>query len=488
MIQDEIDMACLGPYVLDEMDEARKIEVHRLWEVEHLTMRQIAEKLRMGRRTVTRILGGEPAKKPRKPSIIAPYERLIAEWYKATPSLMAIQVLNRLRGYGYTGGYGTVKRATKELRKKRPAAFFELTFLPGEEAQVDWMAWKVGEAAVYGFVYILAWSRYAVVRFYPRHTLEFFLDGHIRAFHEVGGVAHRHRYDNLRSVVVKRYPETQYNPVFLDFARHYGFSIHACNVARANEKGRVERVIRDLKAFLRTTPVASLAELNAKVLSWLKERNLRIHRTTKRPPAEMLREERLRPLPQIDARTYRRLSATATKTAFVEFDTNRYSVPTAYAGMDCEILALPDTVEIIVQGKRVASHPRIFKKHDKSELPAHREGLLLRSPRTKFQRIFELMAGLGPEIKAFLENGQAEGEDAVQAAYVMFRLLRGISKETLLSAVREANSLRVYKIKYVHSLLESSGTKEPATVRPQDERLLEINYEARRLDDYDDLI
>jgi len=488
MIQDEIDSACLGPYLLDEMDETRKIQVKQLWEVERLTMRQIAEKLRMGRRTVTRILRGETAKKPRKPSIIAPYERLIAEWYKATPALMAFQVLNRLRGYGYTGGYGTVKRATMEFRKKRPEAFFELTFLPGEEAQADWMEWKIGTTPVYGFVYVLAWSRYAVVHFYPRHTLEFFLDGHIRAFHEAGGIAHRHRYDNLKSVVLKRYPEVQYNPAFLDFSRHYGFSIHACNVARGNEKGRVERLIRDIKNALRVMEIKDLRDLNSKIADWLKERNLRIHRTTKRPPAEMLAEEKLRPLPQIDARPYRRVLTTATKTAFVEFDTNRYSVPTTFAQTVCEILALSDTVEILVQGRRVAVHPRLFSRNVKAELPGHREGLLLRSPRTKFQRIYELMAGLGPEIKRFLQAAQAEGEDAVQAAYVMFRLLRGISKETLLSAVREANALKVYKIKYVHSLLESSGAKEPPTVRPQDERLLEITYETRRLDDYDELI
>jgi len=470
------------------MDETLRIEVRRLWEVERLTMRRIATKMRMGRKTVSRIIRGDKIVKPGPPALIAPFERLMVEWYKETPALMAIQVFNRLRGYGYTGGYGTVKQATMEFRKKRREAYFELEFLPGEEAQVDWMEWKIGEAAVYGFVYILAWSRYAVVCFYPRHTLEFFLDGHIRAFHEIGGVAHRHRYDNLKSVVIRRTPEVQFNPAFLDFARHYGFSIHACNVARANEKGRVERIIRDCKGFLRVTPITSLPELNARVFAWQRERNLRVHRTTQRPPAEMLREEKLRPLPRIDARPYRRVPAAVSKTAFVEFDTNRYSVPTAYAGLAAEILALPDTVEVLVQGKRVAGHPRIFTKHDKSELPAHREGLLLRSPRAKFERIYNLMAGLGPEIKAFLENTRAEGEDAVQAAYVLFRLLRGLSKETLLSAVREANALKVYKIKYVHSLLERAGAKEPPTVRPQDERLLEIAYEARRLDDYDDLI
>ena len=213
-----------------------------------------------------------------------------------------------LRGYGYQGGYGTVKLATLPYRRKRREAFHELVFLPGEEAQVDWMEWKAGPAPVYGFIYVLAWSRYAVVRFYPRQTQEFFLDGHIRAFHEVGGIAHRHRYNNLKSVVLRRSPQIQFNPVFLDITRHYGFSIHACNVGRVNEKGRVER------------------------------------------------------------------------------------------------------------------------------------------------------------------------------------LIRGISRETLLSAVREANKIRVYKIKYIHGLLASPADRELPTVRPQDERLLEIAYEARRLDDYDDLI
>jgi len=470
------------------MDETRKIEARRLWEVEHLTMRQIAEKLRMGRKTVTRILAGDQAPRPRKPAKIAPYERLIGEWYKDTPALMAIQVLNRLRSYGYTGGYGTVKLATMELRKKRPQAFFELAFLPGEESQTDWMEWKIGSTPVYGFVYVLAWSRYAVLHFYPRQSLEFFLDGHIRAFHHVGGVAHRHRYDNLRLVVLQRSPVVRYNPAFLDFSRHYGFSIHLCNVGKANEKGRVERIIRDVKAFLRVTPVTNLEELNAKIQVWQQERNLRVHRTTGRPPAEMLREEKLRPLPRIDARPYRRVSADVSKTAFVEFDSNRYSVPSASAGLAAEILASPDTVEVFVRGRRVAVHRRLFARDQKTELPAHRESLLVRSPRTKFQRIYDLMAGLGPEIKLFLENAQEEGEDAVQAAYVLFRHLRGLSKETVLSAVREANALRVFKIKFIHSLLEHPGSKEPPPVRPQDERLLEITYEARKLDDYDDLI
>lgn len=124
----------------------------------------------------------------------------------------------------------------------------------------------------YGFVLVLAYSRYLYVHFYPRQSLEFFLDGHISAFAEVGGVAHRHRYDNLKSVVIRRKPELLYNAQFVDFASHYGFTLHACTPGRANEKGRVERAIRDINDFLRTKawttstvkwPCGGLAETTA---------------------------------------------------------------------------------------------------------------------------------------------------------------------------------------------------------------------------------
>lgn len=348
------------------------------------------------------------------------------------------------------------------------------------------MEWKLPSGAVYGFVYVLAYSRYLVVRFYPRQTLEFFLDGHLRAFHEVKGVAHRHRYDNLKSVVIRREPELRFNPQFLDFARHYGFSIHLCSPQRANEKGRVERVIRDIKDYLRVTPAESLEELNTRIGLFEKERTNRIHRTTGKTPAEALREEKLRPLPQIDSRPYRVVQASVSKTGFVEFETNRYSVPSQYSEMTAELLVLPDSLECVVQGKKVAAHRRLFLRKNKSELPSHREKLLDRTPHFKYQRILTLMKGMGKEVEQFLFEAEQEGEDLLEAAYQLFRLLKGISKETLLSAIREANSLNVHKVRYIQSLLQPQTAPHP--VSPQNQALLEITYKRRELDDYDDLI
>jgi transposase len=468
------------------MEDGLRIQVRHLREVPGLSMRQIADKLNLGRKKVWRVLRGEKMRKPAGSSILKPYERLIEKWYGEYPMLKATQVYERLKSYGYEGCYGTVKLGTQRLRQKRGECFHELEFLPGEESQVDWMEWKMASGAVYGFVYLLAYSRYAVVRFYPRQTLEFFLDGHLRAFREVKGVAHRHRYDNIKTVIIRREPELQFNPQLLDFARHYGFSIHVCTPGRANEKGRVERIIRDIKNFLRVSSLVDLADLNKKMDLWRRERNNRVHRTTGKVPSEAPAEEKLKPLPQIDYKPYRLVQAVVSKTGFVEFETNRYSVPSPYAGMAASLLALPDTLEILVQGKKVATHRRLFLRKEKSEHPSHREKLLDRTPHFKYQRILTLMRGMGAEVEQFLFEAEREGEDPLEAAYQLFRLLRGISKETLLSAVREANSLHVHKVFYIQSLLQPQTSPHP--VCPQDQRLLEITYKGRELDDYDDLI
>jgi hypothetical protein len=169
------------------MDPSKISQVKHLSEVERLTIRQIARELRMCTKTVSRIIAGrERPKKAPKPTLLARYLRLIDEWYMKRPSLKATQVYERLKDYGYVGKYTQVSAYTRSLRKRRSAVYHELEFLPGQCAQVDWMAANLPFGKVHGFVFILAWSRYLFVRFYPRSSMEFFLDGHIEACREIG--------------------------------------------------------------------------------------------------------------------------------------------------------------------------------------------------------------------------------------------------------------------------------------------------------------
>ena len=470
------------------MEPMVESQVRHLYEVEHLSIRQIAKQLRMARKTVGRVVRNERVMRSYPDSILRPYERLIDQWYQEYPFLRASQVYERLQGYGFKGSYGTVSVWTRKYRQKKRQAYHELTFLPGEEAQVDWMEERFPWGVTYGFVMILAYSRYLFVRFYPRQSLEFFLQGHIEAYREIGGVAHRHRYDNLKSVVLERSPEVKFNAQFLDFARHYGFSIHPCNPYRANEKGRVERVIRDIRDFLRVNTFEDLMDLNRRVGLWRVQRNQKIHRATEKTPVDALKEEKLKALPAIPYRPYRVVLASITKTGFVEFETNRYSIPSSYADRSCELFAYPDHLEVMIKGNRIAYHPRVFDRNGKIELPTHRETLLLMTPQFKAKRIYELIDQMDPALHHFLQEGQQEAQDPLAMAYDLFKLLRQVSKAMLLSAVREANRIKVFKTRYVQSLLQVVQPQPPNPLYPQETRLLEIDYERRNLKDYDELL
>jgi hypothetical protein len=62
------------------MDPSRISQVKHLYEVEHLTIWQIAKELRMCTKTVARIITGkERPKKPPKPTLLGPHIRLIEE-------------------------------------------------------------------------------------------------------------------------------------------------------------------------------------------------------------------------------------------------------------------------------------------------------------------------------------------------------------------------------------------------------------------------
>jgi transposase len=463
-------------------------QVRHLYEVERLSMRQIAKKLGVSRKRVFRVIRHEKIPKPLFESIVKPYERLIDQWYEEFPFLKASQVYRRLKAYEFKGSYTTVSLYTQKYRQKKRQPYHELTFLAGEAAQIDWIEARLPWGVVYGFSMILAYSRYLYVRFYPRQSLEFFLQGHIEALREMGGVAHRHWYDNIKTVVIQRSPQLKFNAQFLDFARHFGFSIHLCNPYRANEKGRIERALRDLRDWLRINTFQDLNELNRKVSLWRIQRNERVHRSTQKAPIEALKEEKLKALPTISYRPYRVVLASVSKTGFVEFETNRYSVPSSYAQRACEIFAYPDHLQVMIKANRIAFHRRCFGRRQKIEDPTHREMLLRMTPQFKSQRIHQLMDHMDPALHHFLQEAQEEGQNPLEMAYELFKLLKHTSKAMLLSAIREANRMGTFKIRYVQSLLQLPQPQPPTPVFPQQSKLLDIDYKRRDLKDYDELL
>lgn len=420
--------------------------------------------------------------------LLDPYRDLIASWFGEIPSLKALQVWKRFKERGIIVSYRSTAEYTASFRRKKQGkVYFPLTFLPGEEGQVDWFFVDhpvLGKLS--GFAIVLSYSRYVFAHFFPRYSFEFFIEGHLMAFDDFGGSPRALRYDNLKSVVLKREPLT-YNPSFLEFARYHGLEIRLCNPASGNEKGRVERLIRSIRdTFLNTADHhQSPGALNQALHQWVKDKNETVHRATDQVPVEKKKEENLKTLP---GRRWINVlicpPKRPTKTGFMIFDTNLYSVPEYKAHEPLSLHVGVDRVEIYdTKGNRIASHPRSFERKKEITNPLHRSGSRL-SDKAKRERIYVVIKTMDPVVASFLEQNAQAGEDPYESAHVFFKLLKDESRGLLLSLVREALQTRCCRMKWILSRL-SVPEVTAEEVSPQNASLLAIDYQPRPLEAYD---
>lgn len=471
------------------MDDIKN-KILYLKDVQNLSLRQIAQQSNLSRQCVSRIYSGTWQEIQPRGFLLDAYRDLIAQWFADCKSLKAIQVYQRLQERGVPVGQRTVSRYTQGFRRKKYKTYLPLSFLPGEEGQVDWFFVNhphLGKLC--GFALILSYSRYLFAHLFPRSSFEFFIEGHLMAFSSFGGCPHALRYDNLKSVVLKKQP-LQYNPSFLDFARHYSFEIRLCNLAAGNEKGRVERVIRSLRETFFNTQEhhLSLKALNQALHEWVEQKNHILHRATQKIPVEAKKEELLKALPE---RPWDNIIIHApkrsTKTGLILFDTNSYSIPDYLTGQLLSLHVRVDHIDIYtLNHQRVASHPRSFERYCQILNPSHRSCRTL-SQAAKRERIYALIKNMAPEIERFLARTEQGGDDPYQCAYQLFKLLKTTARATLLSAIRESLVQTVVKMSYVHSLLQQQPPHSHEFVSPQNKHLLNIDYKERTLEAYDDI-
>jgi len=151
------------------------------------SMRFIAKKLGMHRNTVKKFILGkrfpEYHRSEGRGCILAPFVRVIQDWL-GQDDYRASWVFDRLKPIGYEGSYETVKKFIQPIIEQQARiAYARFETMPGLQAQVDWADFQIAE-----FILVLGYCRAIYAEFVNRCTLESFLDGHIRAFHYLGGV------------------------------------------------------------------------------------------------------------------------------------------------------------------------------------------------------------------------------------------------------------------------------------------------------------
>lgn len=301
----------------------------------------------------------------------------------------AKRIYERIKQMGYTGKYTQVKEAVREIKRCRKEVFMPLIHRPGE-AQVDF-GYALAKVAgvlkkVAFFVMALPFSDAFFLMAFERECTESYWEGHVRAFEFFGGVPHRISYDNskvLVSKIIGTY-ERKLTDGFLKLQSHYLFKEHFCRVARANEKGVVEGVVKFARLnFLVPVPqVRDLDELNVLLRKMCREDMQRRLRGKTGTKAELFDEDRkaFLQLPASPFDACRKQPSRANSLSLVRFDNNDYSVPVAYAHHEILIKGYVDRVVLCHHHTVVAEHRRFWDKEGVFFNYLHYLALLERKP------------------------------------------------------------------------------------------------------------
>lgn len=303
----------------------------------------------------------------------------------------AKRIFERLRDeHGYDGKLTIVKEAVAAYRRGHAEVFVPLAHRPGE-AQVDFGEAEIvldGQPTTVAlFVMTLPYSDAIFVCAFPRECTEAFLEGHVRAFAFFGGVPRRISYDNSKIAVAKITGgrDRKLTDAFLQLKSHHLFESHFCLVRRPNEKGHVETLIGYARRnFLVPIPVVhgGLEPLNTELANRCLDDLRRRLRGKPVAKVELLEEERtaLLPLPAEAFVAARVEHPGVDSLSLVRFDTNDYSVPTAYAHHRVSAIGTVDTIRFVVGDQVVATHRRRWGRAEVFYDPVHYLAVLERKP------------------------------------------------------------------------------------------------------------
>lgn len=480
-------------------------QIRHLHKGKGLTFKQIALELGLDPETVAKYARRENYHRRglgrRRTSKLDAFKATLTRLLERHP-YSTTQLYEFLRQEGYEGGLSILKDYVRRVRPVRHPAYLTLAFEPGEAAQVDWgyagtIAIGQTRRRLSFFVMVLCHSRLAYVEFTCGESMEHFLSCHKNAFEFFGGAPAAILIDNLKTGVL-RHPHGEkaiFHPRYLDFAAHYGFEPRACNVRKANEKGRVENAVGYVKKnFLAGLDIPpGLAAINTAARRWLDGvANVRLHATTRKKPLELFALEKpaLRPLPPEGADTSATRIVRVTNRCRVILDTNRYSVPALYASQRLTLKAFPDRLCLYHAHNLIASHPRSYERHRDFENPDHVRDLLDQRRRARDAKWLLTFYSLSPHAEDYHRQLRERSLNPRVHINKIVALAEIHGSDNIARAIADAIECQAFSSQYIENILQQRErhTPQPGPLHlTRRSDLLEIELSPADLSLYDTL-
>jgi transposase len=441
-----------------------------------------------------------------RPRLVDPFVPFVKETLVKHPRLRASRLWSMVKARGYTGSKSGFRAIVRRLRP-RPAAeaFLRRAVLPGQEAQVDWGHFgklAVGRALrdLWVLVIVLSYSRMRLLRFSLRAAMPSFLRGHVEAFRFFGAVPRVILYDNLKSAVLEREGDAvRFHPTLLGLAGHYRFEPRACAPYRPNEKGRVERAIRDARDnFFAAREFRDVDDLNEQARAWC----LEIARERRVPDARELSVEaafaeesaKMLALPADDFPVEERVAVRVGKTPYVRFDKNDYSVPHTHVRRELLVLATDECVRVVdpeAPAEVLADHRRSYDRDLRVEEPAHLRALVEQKRRAHQSRGFDRLFIAVPSSRAMMEKIAERGGNLGATTSGLLQLVDRTGADLVERAVAEVVALDQPHLRAVHHALDrlrhEAGLPPPLSVPITTDERAAVPVRPHALATYDQL-
>lgn len=329
---------------------------------------------------------------------------------------------------------------------------------------IDAYTGEIRQASI--FVAVLGASSYTYAEATLKADLESWIGSHVRALEYMGGCPEVLVPDNLKDGVKLpcRY-EPELNPTYQEMAVHYNVAVIPARVRKPRDKAKAEAgvllVERWILAALRKLTFFNIGELNQAIRELLDKLNSRPFRKmagSRHELFERIDRPALSPLPAQRFTFAQWKWARVANDYHVELDRHYYSAPSELVGRKVEIRYTADTVEIVHNGTRVASHIRSREAGGATTIEGHRPESHRRYLEWDLERLLSWAANAGASIQALVQRVSGSGlhpDQVLRSCLGIKRLGESYGEQRLEAACARAVKLNACSYKSVASILKT---------------------------------